>query len=83
MVQIIMIIVSWEQWNLCTIIRGDDYSNLSSYFEAFEKGYDVVEKTGWTFATEAVLDFYISEMENKNIQNSFFEGLEYYIGNYR
>ena len=38
------------------LIRGDDYSDLSSYFEAFEKRYDVVKKTGWTFATEAVRD---------------------------
>ena len=52
------------------LIRGDDYSDLSSYFEAFEKRYDVVEKTGWTFATEAVRDLYISELENKNMQNS-------------
>ena len=52
------------------LIRGDDYSDLSSYFEAFEKKYDVVEKTGWTFATEAVRDLYISEMENKNMENS-------------
>ena len=27
------------------LLWGDAYSDLSSYFEAFEKGYDVVEKT--------------------------------------
>ena len=52
------------------LIRGGDYSDLSSYFEAFEKRYDIVKNTGWTFAIEAVRDLYISEMENKNMQNS-------------
>ena len=28
------------------LIWGNDYSDLSSYFEAFEKRHDVVEKTG-------------------------------------
>ena len=51
------------------LIRGGDYSDLSSYFEAFEKRYEVVEKTGWTFATEAVRDLYISESENENMYN--------------
>ena len=38
------------------LIWGGNYSDLSSHFEAFEKRYDMVEKTGWTFATEAVRD---------------------------
>ena len=36
------------------LIRGDDYTDLSTYFEAFEKRYEVVAKIGWTFSTEAV-----------------------------
>ena len=36
------------------LIRGDEYTDLSTYFEAFEKRYEVVAKIGWTFSTEAV-----------------------------
>ena len=54
------------------LIRGDDYTDLSTYFEAFEKRYEVVVKTGWTFATEAVYNIYILKLESKMIQNSNF-----------
>ena len=46
------------------------YTDLSTYFEAFEKGYEVVANTGWTFATEAVHNLYILELESKKMQNS-------------
>ena len=52
------------------LIRSDEYPDLSNYIEAFEKRYDIVEKTGWTFATEAVCNIYILEMESKTIQSS-------------
>ena len=51
------------------LISGDGYTDLSSHLEAFEKRYDVVEKTGWTFATEAVCDYYILELASKNMHS--------------
>ena len=51
------------------LIQGDNYFNISSYFEAFEERYEIEEKTGRPFATETVCGIHILEMAGKKLQS--------------
>jgi hypothetical protein len=51
------------------LIKGDEYADVSSYLEAFEKRYDIVEKAGWCFASIELRDLYIKELEDKRMKD--------------
>jgi hypothetical protein len=49
------------------LIKGDDYTDGTQYLEAFEKRYDIMEKTGWSFASTELRDAYIIELQDKRM----------------
>ena len=51
------------------LIKGDDFVDGSSYLEAFEKRYEIIERIGITYASIEMRDLYIKELEEKRMTN--------------
>jgi hypothetical protein len=51
------------------LIKGEEYADTSTYLEAFDKRYDIVEKAGWSFAPIELRDLYIKELEDKRMKD--------------
>lgn len=49
------------------LIKGDEYSDGSQYLEAFEKRYEIMERTGWSIASMEMRDMYIKQFEEKRM----------------
>ena len=47
------------------LISADSYGDLGQYADAFDRRYNRLVKTGWTFATEEFRDVLMKEMEDR------------------
>jgi hypothetical protein len=50
------------------LIKGDEYVDNLQHLEAFEKRYEIIERSGWKIASFEMRDLYIKELIHKRMK---------------
>ena len=59
-----------EGWYNLFFIKGESYSSLSEYLEAFDKKYQVIEACGGSHTSPKFQDIYMNELTARDLEDS-------------